>query len=52
MRKMYRDYILGTISFELKERIAFIQASAILDQRKDNTPGYTKDLNSKNGKRK
>jgi hypothetical protein len=52
MRKMFRVYILGEIPPGLKERIAKIHASAILAQRKDNTLGDTKDLNSKNGKRK
>jgi hypothetical protein len=52
MKKIYRVYLLGEIPPGLKERIAKIHASAIMAQGNDNTPGYTKDLNKKNGNRK
>jgi hypothetical protein len=52
MRAKYRIYVLGTIPSDLKERIAALHASAVLAQRNGDTPGYAKQLNSKNDKRK
>ncbi len=47
MKGKYRIFVLGQVPRDLRERLSEIHASAILAQRKDDTPEYTKDLNKK-----
>jgi hypothetical protein len=50
MKSKYRIYVLGPIPSDLKERIASIHASAILNSRNDVKPVHTQTLNDQNSK--
>jgi hypothetical protein len=50
MKHKYRIYILGVVPPDLRERIASIHGSAILNSRDDRKPVHTQNLDSQKKK--
>jgi hypothetical protein len=50
MKNKYHIYVLGSIPSDLKERIARIHGSAILNSRDDRKPVHTQNLDSQKKK--